>query len=585
MLFDGGSLTVGGVTFKNAGGASYGALALPRALQVSSDVFFYRLGLMADQHGGDMIQKWARRLGLGHADRHRPARRGARASCPTPAWRNRLFRKKLTDRPWTPGDNINLSVGQGDLQADPLQMAVAYSAIANGGRVVTPHIGMRVEDPDGRVLQEIEPGARRTLDISSADARRRSCRACARRRTTRAGPRRRCSRASRSRSRARPARPSAAPRATSPGTWRAAPYNDPRIVVAVDDRARRVRRRGGGAGGAPDPGRLLRDQGQEGGRRGRERPGLMTPASSPTPFGTGVQRFSEPRQRLLRLDLLVLLATLGLLAFSLVTLDAATATDVPGSPDYFVTRQALYAVVGLVLMLVLASIDYSRFRELRVGLYVAMIGLIVLVLAVGGATRGSRRWIELPFFRFQPSELGKVLLVLALSAFVIDRVRRLSDREMTSRIMLLALVPTLLVMAQPDLGTSIVYVTIALALLFVAGTKWTHFAALGGSRRPPRRSGPGGRARGRHAGAEGLPAGPPDGVPRQGQRRPQSQGYQLKQAETAIGSGRKTGRGTERATQTRLDFLPESHTDFIFAVVGERYGFVGARSCCRCMRC
>ena len=72
-------------------------------------------------------------------------------------------------------------------------------------------------------------------------------------------------------------------------------------------------------------------------------------------------------------------------------------------------------------MLVLASIDYSRFRELRVGLYAAMIGLILLVLGVAGATRGSRRWIELPFFRFQPSELGKVLLVLALSAFIIDR--------------------------------------------------------------------------------------------------------------------------------------------------------------------
>ena len=99
---------------------------------------------------------------------------------------------------------------------------------------------------------------------------------------------------------------------------------------------------------------------------------------------------------------------------------------------------------------------------------------------MAGATRGSRRWIELPFFRFQPSELGKVLLILALSAFVLDRVRRRTDRETTSRVMLLALVPTLLVMAQPDLGTSIVYVTIALALLFVAGTKWTHFAALGG---------------------------------------------------------------------------------------------------------
>jgi penicillin-binding protein 2 len=165
VLFDGGSLNVGGISFHNAGGASYGALALPRALQVSSDVFFYRVGLMADQRGGDIIQKWARRLGIG-----RPTGidlPGEVAGLvPSPAWRDRLFRKHLTDRPWTPGDNINFAVGQGDLQADPLQMAVAYSAIANGGKVVTPHIGMRVEDSDGRTLQEIDPGPKRRLDIS-----------------------------------------------------------------------------------------------------------------------------------------------------------------------------------------------------------------------------------------------------------------------------------------------------------------------------------------------------------------------------------------------------------------------------------
>jgi penicillin-binding protein 2 len=165
VLFDGGSLNVGGISFRNAGGASYGALALPRALQVSSDVFFYRVGLMADQRGGDIIQKWARRLGIGHPTGIDLPGEVA-GLVPTPAWRNRLFRKHLTDRPWTPGDNINFAVGQGDLQADPLQMAVAYSTIANGGRVVTPHIGMRVEDSGGRVLQEIDPGPKRRLDIS-----------------------------------------------------------------------------------------------------------------------------------------------------------------------------------------------------------------------------------------------------------------------------------------------------------------------------------------------------------------------------------------------------------------------------------
>jgi rod shape determining protein RodA len=200
----------------------------------------------------------------------------------------------------------------------------------------------------------------------------------------------------------------------------------------------------------------------------------------------------------------------------------------------------------------------------------------VLVLVTGGVTRGSRRWLELPFFRFQPSELGKLLLVLALSAFLIDRVRRLSDREVTSRIMLLALVPTLLVMLQPDLGTSIVYIAIALMLLFVAGTKWTHFVALG--------------ALTATAAMLVLVVAPALGTPllkgyqeerltaflHKDDADPKSQGYQLKQSLTAIGSGQKTGRGPEEATQTRFAFLPERHTDFIFAVIGERYGFVGA---------
>jgi rod shape determining protein RodA len=294
-----------------------------------------------------------------------------------------------------------------------------------------------------------------------------------------------------------------------------------------------------------------------------------------TPFGTGVQPFSEPRRRIFRLDLLLLIGTLGLIVFSLVTLDAAT-SDVAASPHYFATRQGIYAVVGLILMVALASIDYSRFRELKAGLYVGMMGLILMVLALGGVTRGSRRWIEVPFFRFQPSELGKVLLVLALSAFVLDRLRYINDRQTTSRIMLLALVPTLLVMAQPDIGTGIIYINIALAVLFVAGTKWTHFAALAGLAAA--------------AATVVLVIAPAVGTPilkgyqkdrltaflHKDDADPRSQGYQLNQAQTAIGSGRQTGRGAQRATQTRLGFLPESHTDFIFAVVGERFGFVGA---------
>src|ERR671932_1551380 len=118
-------------------------------------------------------------------------------------------------------------------------------------------------------------------------------------------------------------------------------------------------------------------------------------------------------------------------------------------------------------------------REWRWGIYATMLGLILLVLAIGSAARGSQRWIPLPFFNLQPSELGKVLLVVALSGFMVERLRHLGEKETTSRILLAAIVPAMLVIAQPDLGSGLVYMAIAVAVLFVAGTKWTHFAALG----------------------------------------------------------------------------------------------------------
>jgi len=185
---DGGSIRVGGVTFKNAGDAVNGALALRRALSVSSDVFFYRLGQEANGSGdGLLIQRWARNLGLGR-------RTGidlpgeAPGLVPTPKFRNDGFaayrrcvaKKKPTpeqislgecgflDRPWSVGDNINLSVGQGDLQADPLQMAVAYAAVANGGKAVRPRLGQRIELSSGRPLDAFRPPPPRNVGMKEA---------------------------------------------------------------------------------------------------------------------------------------------------------------------------------------------------------------------------------------------------------------------------------------------------------------------------------------------------------------------------------------------------------------------------------
>jgi rod shape determining protein RodA len=295
-------------------------------------------------------------------------------------------------------------------------------------------------------------------------------------------------------------------------------------------------------------------------------------------LGEQVQRFRDAeRQRspLLRIDPLLFLAAVGLIACSIYVVGKATHDDIPGDPNYYEMRQGIYAAVGIALMLLVARFDYSRLRELKLGIYGAMIGLILLVFALGAAARGSQRWIELPFFRLQPSELGKVLLIVALAGFTVDRMRRLGDRDTTSRLLLLAILPSILVVAQPDLGSGLVYMAIATAILFVGGTKWTHFAALGGLAAV--------------AIAAVLVVGPAIGVEvlkdYQKDRLtafvnptddPAEQGYQLQQSTVAIGSGEKTGRGPEGATQTKLDFLPEHHTDFIFSVVGEMFGFAGA---------
>jgi len=294
-----------------------------------------------------------------------------------------------------------------------------------------------------------------------------------------------------------------------------------------------------------------------------------------SPYGTSVKGFREGHgPRFIRIDALLLLAVLALVACSLYTIGTATRGDIDGSPYYFVIRQAAYCGVGFVLMLLISRMDYSRLREWRVGLYGAMIAGILLVYALGSVTRGSKRAIELPFFQLQTSELGKVLLILTLSAFVVDRIRQLGDRETTSRIVLMALIPAMLVIGQPDLGSGLVYISIVLATLFVAGTKWTHFAALG--------------ALGVTAIVVVLVAAPAVGVEvlkdYQKDRltafvnpaeNPAEEGYQQTQSLVAIGAGGKTGRG-EEATQTKLDFLPEHHTDFIFSVVGEEFGFMGA---------
>jgi rod shape determining protein RodA len=265
---------------------------------------------------------------------------------------------------------------------------------------------------------------------------------------------------------------------------------------------------------------------------------------------------------------------IGLGVCSLFTLHAATRNLVPGRPSYYVDRQAIYLIVGLVLMVALSRLDYARLRRAKNVVYATLILSILAVLAVGHAARGSTRAINLPGFSFQASELGTVLLVFALAALVAERSRRLRERDTTARVMLAALVPAMLVIVQPDLGSGMVYMVIAYMLLFVAGTSWRHLTSLA--------------ALVAVSGVFVLVAAPAAGVhvlkPYQAARltaflhpssNPQKEGYQQQESKIAIGAGQKTGRGAN-ASQIPNGFVPESHTDFVFAAVGEQYGFVGA---------
>jgi|EndMetStandDraft_7_1072992.scaffolds.fasta_scaffold39777_2 penicillin-binding protein 2 len=185
---DTGSFEYGDYTWRNAGEAANGVVDMVSALRVSSDVFFYDIGRMAndvyDETGQEIIQDWAKQLGFGALTGIDVPGEGA-GLVPTPEWRDKLFKEASspdscggkqvlygvdgcyeTDRGWSVGDNMNLAVGQGDLQATPLQLATAYAAIGNGGEVVRPHLGMEAEDPSGAQTQAFEPAPRREVDLS-----------------------------------------------------------------------------------------------------------------------------------------------------------------------------------------------------------------------------------------------------------------------------------------------------------------------------------------------------------------------------------------------------------------------------------
>jgi rod shape determining protein RodA len=275
------------------------------------------------------------------------------------------------------------------------------------------------------------------------------------------------------------------------------------------------------------------------------------------------------------LDWVLVAGVAGLVAVGLWAISGVTRFDVAGDPHHYLQRQIVYAVVGGFALAIGVLVDPDMYRRYWRPIFIGTVGLIAIVLVVGRAARGSTRWINVGFFTFQPSEFGKLLFVLAIAGFITERARGASSARVTLRTLGMGAIPVVLVFAQPDLGTALVYTAALVAMLFICGTPWKQLAVLG--------------TLGVLVVVVVLWAGPAAGVnflkPYQKSRltcfvHPQrctvDARYNLEQSIAAVGSGQFHGRGPKNATQTRLNFLPEHGTDFVFASYSEQRGFIGA---------
>jgi len=278
-------------------------------------------------------------------------------------------------------------------------------------------------------------------------------------------------------------------------------------------------------------------------------------------------------RRLLKNADWVLVATvIALVLYGLAMIYAASLSNrslTGDDPLHFVKRQALWLAAAMAAAAVCACLDYQQLARWHRTIYVAVIGGLLVVTAVGLAARGAARWIGVGGMRFQPSEFAKVALIVTLAALLARRHQTVTRPSTAAAALLHIGPPAALIALQPDLGSALIVVLVWFVMLFLAGGRKLHLgvAALGLAvlfagawkldlLRPYQ------RAR--------LSAFINPGVD------PLGSGYHVIQSTIAVGSGRLLGRGYLAGTQSQLHFIPEQHTDFIFTVVGEELGFVGA---------
>ena len=297
---------------------------------------------------------------------------------------------------------------------------------------------------------------------------------------------------------------------------------------------------------------------------------MTTVAPPRAPAGLG----DRTRSAVLGLDWILLLAVAAITGFSLFVIGRSTEDDIAGEPRYYLDRQILFVAVGVVAMIVATRVNLDHVARWAWALWAGLLGSLAIVFAAGEATRGSHRWIDVGPFSLQPSEFGKVIIMIVLAGIALQRLEDVGTVRYTLLLTGVAGVPAAVVFLQPDLGTSLVYAAVLCAILFLVGVPWTHFAVFGSLLAililsvlwllP----------------ATGVKVLEDYQVQRLtafvgADRDTNDAGYQLDQSKTAIGSGGTLGKGPGGATQANNDFLPEHHTDFIFAVTSEMFGFAG----------
>ncbi len=270
-------------------------------------------------------------------------------------------------------------------------------------------------------------------------------------------------------------------------------------------------------------------------------------------------------------DVVLLACTAAVSALgALMILSSTRGTDPDTYDTSFLRRQVLFLAIGAVGMVIVTLVDYRRLRDFAWLPYTAGLALLALVVSpLGTEQRGTQAWFQIGAFQLQPAELAKVTVILAVAAVLAGSEVPLQARRVGLALLLFA-VPTALIMLQPDLGTALVFVAIAMGMLLIGGARARHVVIL--------------TAVGVIAVVGVLTSDVLESYQRdrltgfldQDGTDLQAEAYNLDQSKAAIASGSTSGKGLFEGTQTRLGFVPEQHTDFIFTAVGEELGFVGS---------